>query len=684
MANVSYETNQIKTAIYGEEVRDAIISAIRKVANETTDLSALVDQLETELSERISRNSAAIAIKGDNLYFDEEEKLLYLMSDGQVIGDGIAVSTGGGGGGGGQSMYFYKPTLTNQLPDRSITTTSGTEVNLRFSYTSVDDQGADDGPGVGRIVIGGTTKRSFKATQGNNVVEISDLLEPGSNTVQVKVENSEGTIRTLNYTVTVVVLLLTTTMNEITDCRGATTVYYTVTGSGEKTVHFELDGTEIGTETVLTSGRSRSYVIDEQMHGSHILEIYATSTVDNLNLESERLRLCLYWIGNESIPIIATPFNTSSVTEGDTISIPYAVYDPSTELATVTLSVIDGDGEVYSTITITKDRSVGDPWIINNYPSGNIHFRISCNGTVKDIPVSVEPYTFPISKVTDSLALEFSPEGRSNNESNPESWSYGNDISATFSGFGWGGSDGWMNDDENVPILRFLPGDTMEINFTPFEEDVRRSGYTIEVDFATRDIRDFATVVVDCTNNGRGFRISSTQASLTSEQSAVSMQYNENARIRATFVIEQNTENRLIYIYINGIMCAVTQYPSNDDFSQQVAQTLSIGSNACGLDLYGIRCYTKDLSSNEQLDNYIVDQPTLMKRREMYDRNNILNQYGNIVIEQLPTDLPYMVFSGPEMPQSKGDKKTMTVTFIDPVNSSRSFVAEGCQVDCQR
>ena len=103
MANVNYETNQIRTAIYGEEVRDAIISALLKVAKEGTDVSQLVDEFEAELSERIRQNTASLSMKGDDLYFSEEESLLYLMCDGQPIGSGVAVSAAGGGGGGGFS-----------------------------------------------------------------------------------------------------------------------------------------------------------------------------------------------------------------------------------------------------------------------------------------------------------------------------------------------------------------------------------------------------------------------------------------------------------------------------------------------------------------------------------------------------------------------------------------------------
>lgn len=684
MANISNETSQIRSAIYGEEVRGAIISALVKCANDTNSTAELLDRIEAELSQRVQANAASIRMKGDNLYFNEEEHLLYLMSDGVPIGDGIEVSIGGGGGGGGSSTsYSYKASLRNDLPDRNVTAVSGSEVNLEFTYTSVDDFGADDGNGVGRIFIGGVVKKTFTAVQGSNTVGITDILETGENSVQVKVENSEGTVRTLNYTVTIMTLSLTTSMAEISSYRGAATVYYTVTGAGDKIVHFIMDGTEIDRETVASSGRSRSYLIDEQRHGSHILEIYAESTVGAIHLESEHLRLCMYWIGVENTPIIATPFNQTTAIEGDTIVIPYAVYDPSNELASVTLSVIDENGDVYSTRSLTKDRSTTDPWVTSDYPSGNIIFRITCGITVKNMPIAVEQYTFPISKVTDSLLMEFTADGRSNSESNPATWTYGNDISATFSGFGWSQIDGWLMDADNASILRFLPGDEMRINFQPFSTDIENSGYAIEVELATRDVRSFESIVMSCMDGGRGFEIRSQKASLFSEQASVSMLFKEDSHVRITFVVEQKVSNRMIYIYVNGVMCGVTQYPLNDNFSQRDPVGITIGTDSCGLDLYKIRMYGKELSRNEVLDNLICDKPTLISRRDAYNENNILSVNEAVSIDKLPINLPYMVIACPELPQSKGNARECTITFVDPLDSTKSFVASGAMVDVQ-
>jgi len=684
MANVSYETGQIKSAIYGEEVRDAIISALLKVAKEGTDVSQLVDEFEAQLSERIRQNTATLSMKGDDLYFDEEESLLYLMCDGQPIGSGVAVSAagGGGGGGGGGGQYFFRPTLVNDLPDRNITAVEGRPVELRFTYASVDETGADDGNGIGRIVVGNQTRKTFSALQGSNTVDVTDILGIGENRIAVKVENSEGTVRVLNYVINVLTLSLTTTTPDIMDCHGAATVYYTVTGSGDKVVHFILDGSEIGSEIVASSGRSRSYIIDPQRHGDHILEIYAETDNGDIHLESDRLRLALYWVGSETTPIISTPFNQTEAVEGDTIRIPYAVYDPSNELATVTLSVIDGNGEVYSSNTIVKDRSASDPWIINDFPYGNITFRIACRDTVKNISVSVKHYVFPISRVTDSLALEFTPNGRSNLESNPATWEY-NGIEATFDGFSWSEADGWLHDENEAPILRFLPGDTMEIGFKPFENDIVNSGYTIEIELATRDVRDFNSIVIGCLSEGKGFTIGSQKALLSSEQNSVSMLFREDSHIRITFVVEQKAKTRMIYIYINGIMCGITQYALNDSFIQRTPEKIKIGTSSCGLDLYGMHFYGKELSRNEQLDNLICDKPTLRERQQEYNKNNILGLDESVSIDKLPIDLPTMVISCGELPQFKGDAKTATVTFTDPSDRSKSFVASNASVDVQ-
>ena len=110
----------------------------------------------------------------------------------------------------------------------------------------------------------------------------------------------------------------------------------------------------------------------------------------------------------------------------------------------------------------------------------------------------------------------------------------------------------------------------MNIPFMPFATDCRTNGYTVEVELASHNVQDYDSLVVSCFSGGRGFKIQSQKASFSSEQSSVSMLFKEDSKIRVTFVVEQRNLNRFVYIYINGVMCGITQYPDNDDFRQRL------------------------------------------------------------------------------------------------------------------
>lgn len=661
------------------------VSGLRSRA---TNLENQVGDIEANVNTAIEEQRQAVSAKADNLYFDTETNLLYLVSDGEIIGDGVAVAAGGGGGGGGTGpTSAYTITLQNMMASRAITATKGSTIQLIFSYTSIDGEGNDDGAGVGKVTVGGRAKLTFNATQGINTLDITQAVDEGVNNLRLQVENSEGAVRTISYTVTIVTLGLTTTNSLISGYTTEATFYYTVTGTGDKTVHFLLDGAQIGTEVVSTSGRSRSYVIPQQQHGMHILEVYASTVVNGVTATSDTIRLCMYWANPaSSVPIIASPFNETTIPAGDNIVIPYVVYNPDSEIATVTLNVFSDSGALFSSTTLTRDRSE-DTWVVSNYPTGNISLSITCGSTTKTFRLTVTGSEFPISVVEDGLVLEFSAVGRSNNEQEPATWSYGENIVATFSGFGFSGADGWITTPENTQVLRFLPGDRMVIPFKPFANDFRGTGYTIEIDLATRDVRDYETIVASCLNNGTGFVVASQSAQLSSEQSSVSMLFKEDSRIRVAFVVEQAALNRMIYIYINGIMCGAVQYPQNDNFAQRVAQNITIGADSCGLDLYSIRCYTKGLNRNEQLDNYICDRATRADRQAAYDENDILDGSEAVVYTKLPNTLPYMIISCAELPQFKGDKKPgCEVEFVDPTDTPdhvRSFIASGVEADVQ-
>lgn len=591
---------------------------------------------------------------------------------------GVPASGGGAGGGG----LEYTITLKNTLENRVLTVSEGQAAELKFTYTSVDSEGYDDGAGIGSVVIDGVKVHTFNAVQGDNIVDITNYLTPGEHTVNVRIENSESSSRSLTYTVTLLSLSMSTTFTELASYSGDVTFYYTPIGTGTKTIHFIMDGKELPSVEVTTSGRSCSYIIPAQSHGGHIFEAYAEMTISNVTVKSNVIKLGMMWIeaNNVSSSVVST-FDVKNAKQGEALNISYLAYDPTSESAAITLSVLNPDGTVYSTKDLYVDRNP-QSWIVNDYPVGSVTFSLSVRNATVNKSVEVAECGIDFELIKDSLVFNFDAAGRSNLEDNPAVWT-DETTTATFENVAFAGADGWLTDTEGSPMLRLLPGSEMYLPFNLFATDHRDNGVTIEVEMATSNVRDYDSVVMSCLSGGRGFKIASQYAQLNSEQSEISMQFKEDQRVRVTFVVNPKNLMRLIFVFVNGVMCGAVQYPDNDNFAQSPATGITIGAESSGIDIYRIALYNKGLTRHEVLANYVVDRATLSERMNAYYRNDVLDVSENVNISKLPSTLPYMIVSSVELPQAKKNPKPCSITYVDPANRSNSFTAEGATIDVQ-
>ena len=289
----------------------------------------------------------------DGLFYENNK--LYLTANGEIVSEPVEI-VGGSGGGSGSGSGSYIITLKNTLPSRVIAVSEGTEVKLGFDYYSVDDEGIDDGPGVCTITINGIKAAVTSVEQGNNLLDITQYLKAGNSTVRIKVENSEGNSKTIVYTISIVSLSLTTTYPKISTYSGAVGLPYTVSGAGEKTVHFIMDGIEIGNEVVTSTGRSRVYPLGTQSDGPHILEVYAEVEVEGMMLKSNTLQLGMLWYSSTTTePYVLVMSDRNKAEQGETLNIDYLVYDPYLENTKIRLQIINEAGSVYSEQEITVD-----------------------------------------------------------------------------------------------------------------------------------------------------------------------------------------------------------------------------------------------------------------------------------------------------------------------------------------
>ena len=329
---------------------------------------------------------------------------------------------------------------------------------------------------------------------------------------------------------------------------------YTPVGEVEKTVHFVVDGTDIGTQITSVSGRQVTYVIPGQAHGGHTLSVYFESTINGETVRSNELYYEFICVqdGNNST-IITSDFNETTMPQYASIVIPFMVYNPADLTADVTIKI---NGITVSSQTVDRTKH---SYTYRANTTGSITISIESGNAVKQILLTITESEIDVEAETRDLALYLTSQGRSNQEADPDTWTYGtgdDEIACSFSGFSWT-SDGWQTDNDGVTVLRVSGDARVTIPYKPFATDSRVPGKTIELEFATRNVLDYDAVILSCFSGNRGISVTAQKALLKSEQSEISTQYKEDEHVRIAFVIEKRAENRLLFIYINGIVSGV-------------------------------------------------------------------------------------------------------------------------------
>lgn len=185
-----------------------------------------------------------------------------------------------------------------------------------------------------------------------------------------------------------------------------------------------------------------------------------------------------------------------------------------------------------------------------------------------------------------------------------------------------------------------------------------------------------------------GMCIGTQDAFFSNGTNTVDVSFVENEMVYLTIVYSHSLEvsNRLLSIYINGVLTGVIRSTLDGEF-QFGADNLVFNSTYCDLDLYKMRVYSTGLTINEVINNYAVDKKDVI----IFDQNNVDKGFvidnGNIHelqlqfkgVEQYNIDnpdkytMPYIVFDtsmngddAKKLPWSKKTKVYGTVSFTNP------------------
>ena len=570
------------------------------------------------------------------------------------------------GGGGGGSSQATNMTFERITPANIVTTIGGLETNGIIIYASFSDYetggeavSATYSIKVGNNVVKTGTAIQCKDSSGNqlydedsnpiyNVFDVTEYCSTGTQTVTISITDEYGNMIIRRWTVQIIDISITSMFDDTYSRVAGSAINFTYTpyGATSKTVHFVLDGVEIGTVTTNSSGTQSTYSIASTYttYGAHFLDCYITATVDGVPITSNHIYKDIICYANDGeLPIIGCiyrydRYGTVQMNEYSTLNIPYTVYDPSTSSPVVTLSV---DGTVVNTLTLSSHSNT---WAFKGSEIGSHTLTIACGSISLTITVNVNDLGYDISPVTTGLAFDFDPTGITNSSSN-RLWHDANDNSIALSvseNFDWDNGGYQIDSVTGESYFLVKAGTRATISYNLFGTNPKYDGAEFKLVFKTGNVRDTETTFLSCVSDNIGLKMDVHSATLAnsvnvadplwipySEEDIIEFEYNINPSINGL------TYNPLIMTYEDGVPYKPAPYSSGTfntltgewnggaQLHQDTPVPITIGSDDCDVYIYRMKAYSVSLSDSQILDNFIADARDSETMVNRYVRNQV-------------------------------------------------------------
>lgn len=671
LGSVTVDLTGYATESYVDTKTGALSSSIAANATGISGINSAISTINQTLesidkSPRITYDATYGDVELDDGSTAEYMFTLWKTENGvREVQDCFQISGGGGGGAGSVVLRIayvegYTTPLVSTVDERVI---------VKYNFSGEDSAGDTNLDGTASWKVGNRIVATEEVATGECEFDLTDYVTVGDNKVVLTITHATGAVATKAWTVKVVDVRLETTFDDtkVNVANESVVFAFTPYGGVNKTIHFLLDGKEIGTKTsaAAAAGLSDSYTIPAQTHGTHLFEIYMTADINGKTVESNHIVKDIIWYDSSStVPVISCTQQEFTVRQYEAINIKYTVYDPSTETPNVTLKAtyVNEDGEAveeYNSNIVMSSNT--ETWQYKTDVLGKHTLTITCGDVVKTLIATVVELGISVSPITAGLVFDFNPVGRSNNDAN-RLWSNGN-ISMTVSdNFDWV-NGGYQYDENGDQCFCIKAGTSAEINYELFGDDAKANGKQAKLIFKTENVSNGETVFLSCVSDTIGtdkigLEMKAHEATIYAKTDSLPLPYAEEEIIEFEFNITSSGETpSMVMGYEDGVSTRPLVYDDTHDFQQYQGyrKTITLGSDECDLYIYRFKVYNKSLSDKDILNNFIADARSAEEMIARYDRNQIYKE-GILDPDYLAEMCPQLRIIKLEVPWFTNDK----------------------------
>lgn len=529
-----------------------------------------------------------------------------------------------------------------------IITTSDSAV-IEIDFSSVDEDG-ETFDATYTWKSGSNILLTGALVQGKNSFDLSEFVSVGTQKFTLTVVDEAGTTVVKSWTIQKADIRIESAFNDryTTPIGRSVSFTYTPYGAVNKTIHFKLDGVE-DTITTSASGTLQSYTIPAKDHGSHLLEVWITATINSTEIETNHIFKDIIWYDETSDDAVIgciyrnDYYGTVTARQYDTTAIVYNVFDPNTSSPVIKRYI---DDVLVGTDTAISSYNV---WNFKSDKVGIYILRIEVGNKSITIKVDVQELGIDVSPITANLEVDFNPTGISNSSDN-RIWSNENYSMSVSDNFDWA-NGGYKVDEKGDTYFLIKAGTHAIFDYELFSGGVDGNpsvlGSEMKLVFMTENVQDANAVWLTNVENGMGIQMgvhegwlktntaSNTDIEGDENTDAVAatntylyMPYSEEDIIEMDINIDpldrgDATAKAFVMAYEDGVPSKAFVYDSSDRFYQYTPQPITIGSEYCDVRIYRLKIYSSSLTTEDVMKNFIADSRDSDTMLARYDRNSI-------------------------------------------------------------